>query len=422
MARTVRDSNLESRAARSKLKARGKPYYKTLDEGLHLGFRKGQGAGKWVVRLYTGKQTYSVETIATADDLSDANGVDVLSFVQAQARARARRDERSRTAAGITGPFTVDAAMDDYLNYLEHNRKTADDCRYRYTAFIQPSLGKIEVAALTAKQIRDWHGDLAKLPRRLRTAKGEAQKYDAAIKDDDAKRRRRVSANRTLTVLKAALNRAWREGNVASDAEWRRVELFEGVNSARIRFLSIAEAKRLVNACDPDFRKLVQAALETGARYSELARLTVADFHADNGTLAIRMSKTNTPRHVVLTDEGRAFFRQVCAGRAGSELMLTKANGSQWLRAHQFRPMGEAVRRAKITPAIGFHGLRHTWASLSVMAGMPLMIVAKNLGHVDTVMVQQHYGHMSQDHVADAIRASAPRFGFKFDRKVVGIE
>jgi integrase len=76
------------------------------------------------------------------------------------------------------------------------------------------------------------------------------------------------------------------------------------------------------------------------------------------------------------------------------------------------------VKRAKISPAISFHGLRHTWASLSVMAGMPLMIVAKNLGHADTAMVQKHYGHMSQDHVADAIRAGAPRFGFKPDKKI----
>jgi hypothetical protein len=53
---------------------------------LHIGYRKGQGAGKWVVRYYTGQQTYQVETIATADDLSDANGVDVLSFKQHRKR------------------------------------------------------------------------------------------------------------------------------------------------------------------------------------------------------------------------------------------------------------------------------------------------------------------------------------------------
>jgi integrase len=419
MARTVRDTQLESRTARGKLKPRGKPYYRSLDEGLHIGYRRGIGAGKWVARYYAGQQTYQVETIATADDSSDANGVDVLSFAQAQAMARKRRDGRSRT--GITGPFTVDAAMTDYILFLEHNRKTADDCRCRHEAFIKQPLGKIEVAALTAKRIRDWHHDLAKQPRRVRTAKGKAQNYATLGKDDDTKRRRRASANRTLHVLKAALNMAWREGNVASDAEWRRVRPFAGVNAARLRFLTIAEAKRLVNACASDFRKLVQAALETGARYGELARLKVADFHADNGTVAIRVSKTGKPRHVILTDEGQVFFRQVCVGRAGTELIFTKASGGPWARAHQFRPMADAVKRAKISPAVGFHGLRHTWASLSVMAGMPLMVVARNLGHVDTTMVQRHYGHMSQDHVVDAIRAGAPRFGFKADKKIAAL-
>jgi integrase len=43
--------------------------------------------------------------------------------------------------------------------------------------------------------------------------------------------------------------------------------------------------------------------------------------------------------------------------------------------------MTEAVKRAKIKPTISFHGLRHTWASHAVMNEMPLMVVARNLGH-----------------------------------------
>ena len=67
--------------------------------------------------------------------------------------------------------------------------------------------------------------------------------------------------------------------------------------------------------------------------------------------------------------------------------------------------------RAKIDPPINFHGLRHTWASHAVMNGVPLMVVAKNLGHTDTRMVEKHYGHLAPSFVADAIRAGAPRFG-----------
>ncbi|MDX8537855.1 tyrosine-type recombinase/integrase [Mesorhizobium abyssinicae] len=67
--------------------------------------------------------------------------------------------------------------------------------------------------------------------------------------------------------------------------------------------------------------------------------------------------------------------------------------------------------RAKSAPPVKFHELRHTWASLSVMNGMPLMVVAKNLGHVDTRMVEKHYGHLTPSYVKEAIKAGAPRFG-----------
>ena len=53
------------------------------------------------------------------------------------------------------------------------------------------------------------------------------------------------------------------------------------------------------------------------------------------------------------------------------------------------------------------------------MAGMPLMVVARNLGHADTRMVEKHYGHLAPSYVADAVRKSAPKFGFKPERKVV---
>jgi integrase len=45
------------------------------------------------------------------------------------------------------------------------------------------------------------------------------------------------------------------------------------------------------------------------------------------------------------------------------------------------------------------------------MAGAPLMVVAENLGHADTRMVERHYGHLAQSYVADTIRKTAPSFG-----------
>ena len=84
--------------------------------------------------------------------------------------------------------------------------------------------------------------------------------------------------------------------------------------------------------------------------------------------------------------------------------------------------MVEACERAKIKPAIGFHGLRHTWASLSVMNGVPLLIVSRNLGHADTRMVERHYGHFAPSYEAEAIRNGAPKFGLDPVTNVTSLE
>src|SRR5262249_61110297 len=116
---------------------------------------------------------------------------------------------------------------------------------------------------------------------------------------------RRASANRVLTMLKAALNHAYDEGHVINRDPWgRKLKPFRNVEMARVRYLTVAQAKRLLNACDADFRSLVRAALETGCRYSELARMEVHDFNPDASTIAIGKSKSGKARHANLAPEG----------------------------------------------------------------------------------------------------------------------
>jgi integrase len=164
-----------------------------------------------------------------------------------------------------------------------------------------------------------------------------------------------------LAITKAVLNHAYDEGHISHRDAWgRKLKPFRNVEVARVRYLTVAEADRLLNACAADFRPLVRAALETGCRYSELARLEVRDFNRDSNTVAIGKSKSGKARHVILTPEGADFFRQHCAGRDGAEPMLRRADGTTWNKSDQARPMREACAHARITPPIGFHGLRHT--------------------------------------------------------------
>src|SRR5262249_29696135 len=147
-----------------------------------------------------------------------------------------------------------------------------------------------------------------------RSKPGKKPNHRKADKSPDGVRSRRATANRVMTVLKAALNHAWKAGHVASDDAWRRVPPFKAVETARVRYLAEAECTRLVNGCEPAFRNLVRGALLTGCRYSELAGLHTADFNADAGVVTIRESKAGKPRHVVLTDEGRRFFGTLTNG------------------------------------------------------------------------------------------------------------
>jgi integrase len=399
MARRIRDKNLESRDGRSKLKPRGKPYWKAIGHGLHLGYRKGQRTAVWVVRHYLGDQNYQTESIALADDTLDANGTDILDFWEAQERARGMRPGPRR------GAYTVREAVSDYLSHLE-GRASHYDVTKRLQAFALPAFGDRPVASLGADELRKWHRAIAKQGARAHTRPGAPQNYRKTDGDPEAARRRQSSANRCLGHLKAALNYAWHEGKTGL-GEWPRVKPFKGVDLPRARYLTVAECQRLINAAQGDFRVLVQAALQTGARYQELARLRVSDFNRDAGTLHIRKSKANKDRHIFLTEEGMQFFAGLAVGRPA--LLL----GREWRPGQQQRPMLVACKHASIDPPINFHQLRHTWASLSVMAGAPLMVVAKNLGHCDTRMVDRCYGHLAPSFVADAIRAAAPRFGIK---------
>src|SRR6476469_9239207 len=107
MPRKMRDAALETRTARSRLKVAHKPFFRLIEPGLHLGYRKlASGPGTWLVRQYSGEGRYTVENLRTtdgtliiADDYSEADGAQVLSFAQAQERAQMRRSAAGKPIA-----------------------------------------------------------------------------------------------------------------------------------------------------------------------------------------------------------------------------------------------------------------------------------------------------------------------------------
>lgn len=300
--------------------------------------------------------------------------------------------------------------------------KSAYHARRAAETHILPALGSLQVAKLTAKRIEDWHHGLAEKPALARSRPGRKPNHRKADPTADGIRKRRATANRVLTVLKAALNHAWKGGNAASDDAWRRVRPFRAVETARVRYLSEAECVRLVNASEPAFRNLVRGALLTGCRYSELANMTVADFNADAGVVTVRQSKAGKPRHVVLTDEGQNLFKTLATGKLAGDPIFTRADGGKWGKSHQLRPVLDACRHAKIKPVVSFHVLRHTHGSMLAMRGVPMGVIAEQLGHADTRMTEKHYAHLAPSYVADTIRAHFPTLGIADNSAVVALK
>jgi integrase len=416
MARTIRNAKIDTRSARSKLPERREPYWTVLSAGCALGYRKGVKGGTWIARFRgdDGRQHYG--PLGAADDARDPDGLSVFNFAQAQRRARAWFDQKAKEQAGdfVTSdrPYTVADALVDYRSdYLRRGGKAVDRLDWSAAAWIAPELGKVELARLSKARIVAWHHSVAETPARLRTGVGVEQKHRRTDKSTDGVRRRRSTANRVLTILKAALNHAHQEGRCASDDAWRTVKAFREADAARLRYLSDDEARRLTNACPADFRSLVTGALLTGCRYGELSAMTVDDFNPDAGTVRVRSSKSGKPRHVVLTQEGQNFMTALAAGKPGSASLFVRSNGKPWAKSEQQRPLTAACMHARISPAVNFHGLRHTYASRLAMKAVPLAVIAAQLGHSDTRMVEKHYGHLAPSYVADTVRAAFGSLG-----------
>lgn len=419
MPRARREFDLSTPTARRRLKAKKNsvPYWRFIADGRYIGYRPHNGAqyfGTWVARLYVGNENYVMATLGAADDRAPADGGAVLTYRQALERAQAWCDQQERRAQGMAPkepePYTVAQCIADYLDWYAAHRKALSTTRHVVEAHILPVFGKRLVASLTAREIRQWHQALATVPARVRSTPGSPQRW-RKLEGPEDERKRKATANRILTIFKAALNFAFSEGRVAADEAWRRVKPFKGVDAAKISYLDQEQAARLLNAGDPDFQRLVRAALLTGCRYGELIALKVGDYLPDSQAVHIRASKSNKSRHVYLTEEAAAFFGAMTEGRPASETLFLRTDGLPWGSSHQDRRMRTACKAAQIDPPVSFHILRHTYASHYLMGGGSLPALAAQLGHADTRMTVLHYSHLADSWRAEEARRFGPTFG-----------
>lgn len=127
--------------------------------------------------------------------------------------------------------------------------------------------------------------------------------------------------------------------------------------------------------------------------------------------LNIEKSKAGKKRTVALNDEGIELFERLTAGKKRGDHIFLRADGEAWGASHQKRRIEEASENAHLEPQATFHILRHSYASALVMAGVPLTVIAQQLGHADTRMTERHYAHLAPSYVADTVRQHLPTMG-----------
>jgi integrase len=254
---------------------------------------------------------------------------------------------------------------------------------------------------LSIDRLTAWHRKLA--------TDGRKRKPDESAAD--ARRRRQATANRILTILKAGLNFAEAQGKHAGPTPWQRVRPFRNVDATDQPWMTPAEATRFLNVCDPDFREIVRAALETGVRYGALCAMNVRDYDPANKQVAVRISKGGKRRFVPLTDSGNEFFSQLSVGRKGSQPMFVRDSGERWKPSQQNRRMHVAREIAEVSAPVTFKSLRTSYGSWQAQQGTPLQFIAVAMGHSDTRMTEKHYAHLVPSQVADTVRKNFPQFG-----------
>jgi integrase len=411
VAKTVRDSRLDSRTAREKLKPSGKPYFRPLELNLHLGYRKGKHGGKWVMRRYIGDEKYVVETIGAADDFADADGAEVLTFHQAQAKARERAQALAEEAriASLGPAITVRTAIEDYLTARD-TREAKDhgdrglkrDARSRLRKHVLKADKKLAakpLAALTTNDLAKWRED-------LRMAAGSAQ--------------------RTVNDFKAALNAAARRAKAALPATIRDTikDGLATVNAApaaarEAQVLPDADVRAIISAAceidaegewEGDLGRVVLVLAATGARFSQIARMTVADVQVAQERLMIPVSrkgrgvKNSSHVGVRVGDDVLASLAKATAGRKGSEPLLLRprwqpVSAMRWEKgprgpwhsaAELTRPWAAIIKWAGLAVGTIPYALRHSSIVRGLRVGLPVRLVAA-LHDTSSAMIERHY-------------------------------
>jgi integrase len=175
-------------------------------------------------------------------------------------------------------------------------------------------------------------------------------------------------------------------------------------------FLTFEEAARLVDGADTEWRPMVLLALRTGLRQGELLGLRWDDVDLVAGRLMVRRSavrgvvgtpKNGKSREVPLSDDAIAILRSL-PSRFPGEHVFAHEDGRMLTKGDCKHPLWRACRKAELR-RIGWHVMRHSFASHLATRKVSLKAIQEMLGH-STMEMTMRYAHLSPDVRRDAVR------------------
>ncbi len=248
-------------------------------------------------------------------------------------------------------------------------------------------------------QIHPWFGgrDIREI------AKGDVQRWFAALRSTPS------AANRSLPVLSLIFKHAEAIGYRPADSNpcsgIRRYR-----EAGRTRFLTKPELHRLGRALReyesvaPMACAVARLLVLTGCRQSEVRTLRWSDYR--EGNLFLRDSKSG-PRMVWLAPQAESILHAlprssawVFPGSGGIRPMSASVLYSRWVE----------LRDAAGLPGVRLHDLRHTYASVALQQGEPIVTIGRLLGHQDPKSTLR-YMHFADDMARSAVELVSSRMG-----------
>jgi integrase len=339
---------------------------------------------KWV-RTPTG--TVRVTGVPTSWGLPNtrAGAEEALRIVSNLAREGKpwRASELRRVEAPPAREDTVADFAKKFLELSEADSKysafTTTRSAMRY--HVLPALGAMPLSSVTFAVLEDFKLALIKKTGR-KTGKPLAPK----------------TVNNVLDVTLRMLRHAHRRGLVEAVPELPMLKM----EHQDFDFLTFEEAPRLVAAAAGEWRTMILVAWKTGLRQGELLGLRWEDVDLVAGVLRVRQAlvrerittpKSRKPREVGLTGEVVTALK--AHRHLRGELVFSQPDGTPWSNNKAWRPLESACKRAGMR-RIGWHVLRHTFASHLVMRGVGIKTVQELLGHA-TIQMTMRYAHLSPD-------------------------